>query len=119
MGVHFREKESALLSAVLVRIALSVLLAAYFAYFVLSVDADRLIPGIDDVVFQFWLLVSAVVIAVVSTNSDSPVNYEALFYEVDGLAEDKYPQRFLDESRFKGSVLLFRDDRSFLSAKTF
>ncbi len=102
-----------------VRVALSVLLAAYFSYFVLSVDADRLIPGIDDVVFQFWLLASAVVIAVVSTNSDSPVNYEALFYEVDGLAEDKYPQRFLDDHALRALYCSFGMIEAFYRPKRF
>lgn len=79
------------------RAVFGTLLALYFAAFLLGVDINRLAPNIEDVVFQFWFLVAIVILSIISIPASADINYEALFYEVDGIAKDYYPQRYLDD----------------------
>lgn len=77
------------------RTGLSVGISAYLSHAVLANDVSKLLPATEDVVFQFWTLFAIVLLGFFSTRRDrEEVNYEALFYEVDNIARDRYPERF-------------------------
>lgn len=78
-----------------VRTILSLGLSAYLSYSVLAQDISRLFPSTDDVVFQFWTLFVVVALGFLSTANDKgEIDCERLFYKIDNLAREKYPERF-------------------------